>query len=69
MTTKTYDEIVKEIKDDLQKMSNSDIGLQESIDLFEINLKKINNLKKQLEGYQMKVQKVLADNKLEDFEA
>lgn len=69
MSAKTYDEVVKEIKEDLQKLSNTEIGLQDAINLFENNIKKIKVLKKELEGYQMKVQKVLADNKLEDFEA
>lgn len=66
---KTYDEIVNEIKTDLQKMSNDKIGIQESIELFENNLTKIKNLKGQLDDYQLRINKVLEDNKIEDFES
>lgn len=67
-TENNYDVTVNEIKSDLQKMANNEFDLQESIDLFEVNLKKINKLKNQLANYQLKVKKVLEENKIEDFE-
>lgn len=65
---KTYDLIIKEVKDDLQKMTNPEIGLNEAIQLFEDNLEKLNSLKEELDKYKIKVQKVLANNKIQDFE-
>lgn len=64
-----YDTAVTEIKADLQKMANNEIDLQEAINLFEVNLDKINVLKNQLAEYKLKVKKVLEANKIEDFEA
>lgn len=64
-----YDTAITEIKADLQKMANNEIDLQEAINLFEVNLDKINVLKNQLAEYKLKVKKVLEANKIEDFEA
>ena len=65
---KKYDEILKEVKADLQKLSNNEVGLNEAVALFETNIEKINLLKADLEQYKIKVQKVLDDNRIENFE-
>lgn len=66
--TNNYDVLINEIKTDLQKMANNEVNLQEAIELFEANLQKINALRSQLANYQLKVKRVLENNKIEDFE-
>ncbi|ATZ17328.1 exodeoxyribonuclease VII small subunit [Williamsoniiplasma luminosum] len=67
-TEKTYNQLIEEIKIDLNKLSNSEINMDEAILLFETNLQKINAAKKALEEYKGKVQKVLEDHQIEEFE-
>ncbi|PPE05150.1 exodeoxyribonuclease VII small subunit [Williamsoniiplasma lucivorax] len=65
---KTYNQLIEEIMGGLNKLSNSEINMDEAIALFEGNLQKINAAKKALEDYKGKVVKVLADNKIAEFE-
>ncbi|WP_031542824.1 exodeoxyribonuclease VII small subunit [Mesoplasma photuris] len=65
---KKYDQLIKEIKEDTNKLSSTEITMEEAMELFENNLEKISLAKTQLEEYKGKIKKVLADNMIENFE-
>ncbi|WP_026389795.1 exodeoxyribonuclease VII small subunit [[Acholeplasma] multilocale] len=65
---KNYDQLIEEIKRDTMKLSSNEITMEDAMVIFEDNLEKINLAKDRLEEYKGKINKVLADNKIEEFE-
>lgn len=64
---KTYDQLINEIKNELNQLNGNDISMEQAVKLFEEGLEKINIAKSKLEEYKGKINKVLADNSIEEF--
>ncbi|ATZ18760.1 exodeoxyribonuclease VII small subunit [Williamsoniiplasma somnilux] len=65
---KNYDQLIKEIKEELIKLNSENVSMQEAIELFEEGMQKITLAKNQLENYKGKINKILEDNSVQEFE-
>lgn len=68
MENKTYDQIIRELKESTLRLSSNEITMQEAMTIFEENIKMIKQAKDLLSKYEGSVNKVLEDNQIEDFE-
>lgn len=64
----TFDELMKETDQFINKLNTNNISMDEAMKLFEQGVKNLNQAKVKLNENKAKIQKVLEDNKLEDFE-
>ncbi|WP_338973081.1 exodeoxyribonuclease VII small subunit [Spiroplasma endosymbiont of Panorpa germanica] len=65
---KGFDELLTEIKDKIEKLDSSQINMEDSIKIFKESLEIIKEAKDKLENIKGEVKKVMADNKVVDFE-
>ncbi|UKS53772.1 exodeoxyribonuclease VII small subunit [Mycoplasma feriruminatoris] len=64
---KNYDQLISEIKEDTKKLSSNDISIEDAMQIFEQNIKKIKLAKELLTQYKGQVNKVIEDDELEEF--
>ncbi|ATG97390.1 exodeoxyribonuclease VII small subunit [Mesoplasma lactucae] len=64
---KSFDELMNETNQYINKLNSNDITMDEAMKLFELGVKNLNEAKAKLSENKAKIQKVLEDNKLEDF--
>ncbi|AAT75687.1 unknown protein [Mesoplasma florum L1] len=67
MENKTYDQLIIELKEETLKLSSSEISMEEAMKIFEENIKRIQLAKEKLTEYKGTINKVLAENKIEEF--
>ncbi|AVN64390.1 MULTISPECIES: exodeoxyribonuclease VII small subunit [Mesoplasma] len=67
MENKTYDQLIIELKEETLKLSSSEISMEEAMKIFEENIKRIQLAKEKLIEYKGTINKVLAENKIEEF--
>ncbi|AVN63718.1 exodeoxyribonuclease VII small subunit [Mesoplasma florum] len=67
MENKTYDQLIVELKEETLKLSSSEISMEEAMKIFEENIKRIQLAKEKLTEYKGTINKVLAENKIEEF--
>ncbi|GEM_PF-925470 len=64
----TFDELMKATEQMINQLNASDITMDEAMKLFEQGVKNLNQAKIKLSQNKARIQKVLADNQLENFE-
>ncbi|ABC01095.1 MULTISPECIES: exodeoxyribonuclease VII small subunit [Mycoplasma mycoides group] len=64
---KSYDELISEIKEDTKKLSSNEISVEQAMEIFEQNIKKIKLAKEKLTQYKGQINKVMQDDELEEF--
>lgn len=67
MQNKTYDQLIAELKEETLKLSSNEISMEEAMKIFEENIKRIQLAKEKLTEYKGTINKVLEDNKIEEF--
>ncbi|ATQ35492.1 exodeoxyribonuclease VII small subunit [Mesoplasma entomophilum] len=67
MENKTYDQLITELKEETLKLSSSEISMEQAMKIFEENIKRIQLAKEKLTEYKGTINKVLEENKIEEF--
>ncbi|ATZ21567.1 exodeoxyribonuclease VII small subunit [Mesoplasma tabanidae] len=67
MENKTYDQLITELKEATLKLSSSEISMEEAMKIFEENIRRIQLAKEKLTEYKGTINKVLEENKIEEF--
>ncbi|AHI53897.1 hypothetical protein SSABA_v1c04900 [Spiroplasma sabaudiense Ar-1343] len=65
---KNFDELLKEIKENIDKLDSPQIAMDEAVEIFKKSLESITAAKSKLDVIKGEVKKVIADNKIIDFE-
>ncbi|OQY40347.1 MAG: exodeoxyribonuclease VII small subunit [Spirochaetaceae bacterium 4572_7] len=63
----TFEDKLKKLEDISESMRGEKLSLENSIESFEIGIKLANELEKELENYEKKVQILVNGDQLEDF--
>lgn len=67
MENKTYDQLIAELKEETLKLSSNEISMEEAMQIFEDNIKRIQLAKAKLTEYKGTINKVLENNQIEEF--
>jgi exodeoxyribonuclease VII small subunit len=65
---KNFDQLMNETNEIINKLNSSSISMDESMKLFQVGIENLREAKKQLAENKATIQKVLEDNKIEEFE-
>jgi len=65
---KNFDQLMNETNEIINKLNSSSVSMDESMKLFQVGIENLREAKKQLAENKATVQKVLEDNKIEEFE-
>jgi exodeoxyribonuclease VII small subunit len=65
---KNFDQLMNETNEIINKLNSSSVSMDESMKLFQVGIENLREAKKQLAENKATIQKVLEDNKIEEFE-